>query len=320
MRRFIWELAKFGGVQGVMLLSFVTVFFGVPERHHYLASAWDKAERLEASPSPRLILIGDSGVAYGMKSDVLAEAYPGFTVVNMALMAGLGFRNILAEIEDDLRPGDVVVMIFAYQVFDRNLLHYQYWNYAAYRPEMLRRINWRDVPVLMDNASFFVNRAMKTYKRVMTWEAHPDRPGPVNRAGFDAYGDLVAHHDDTTLPTLNYPMTDLRMEDPRYSREVVHELNAFAQRAEERGATVLYMFPPVPSASWRASGGKILEAAQWAKEGLEFPILNQPQEMIYADDEFYDTNYHMLEDGARRRTELLAERLRPYLQPAPATP
>ncbi|MGE9297243.1 MAG: hypothetical protein ACQKBV_13250 [Puniceicoccales bacterium] len=304
---------KFCSVQGTLLGIFLLVFFGIPEKHHYLASAEDKVYRLQHADGPRIILIGDSGVAYGMKSAMIAEEFPGYTVVNMALMAGLGFRNIIAEIEPELHEGDVVVMIFAHQLYDRNLLHYQYWNYVTYRPEMLLRADWRDFPIMVDDAFFFVNRALRTYKRVMTYKVHPEREAPIHRAGFNEYGDLQAHHSLQTLPTTRMEMADLKMENKPFAREVVHELNAFAERAEAKGATVLYMFPPIPETAWEVNGELIRESASFPQEGLEFPIINEPGEMVYPDNFFYDTNYHMIGVGATRRSELLAERLKDYV-------
>ncbi|GHB99151.1 hypothetical protein [Cerasicoccus arenae] len=309
MRKFICEIVKFVSIQAVITVTILSVFFGIPEKYHYLASTEDKAFRFYHAESPRLILIGDSGVAYGMKSDILAKQFPQFTVVNMALMAGLGFRNIMAEVEEDLRPGDVVVMIFAHQVFDRNILHYQYWNYIAYRPEMLKRMKWRDVPFLMDNSWFIFNRALHVYRRIMTWKLHPPRDGPVNRAGFDEYGDLIAHHGGKTVPGTKFEMVDLKLDDPRFSKEVVKEMNAFADTARAHGAQVYYMFPAIPDVAWEANGEKIREAAAYAIDGLNFPVINSVEEMVYPASEFYDTNYHMLGEGATRRTKLLAERL-----------
>lgn len=312
MGRFVWQMVKFGSVQAVILVTILSVFFGVPEKYHYLAAAEDKAWRFNHVESPRLILIGDSGMAYGMRSDLLAEEFPDYEVVNMGLMAGLGFRNILAEVEPDLRPGDIVIMTFAHQVFDRNLLHYQYWNYIAYRPEMLQRLSWRDVPTLSDNAPFVLTRALHIYRRVMTWTAHPPREGPVNRAGFNQYGDLVAHQDKEPLPK-ELTMVDLKLEDQRYAKQVIKEMNAFAESAHQRGAQVFYMFPPIPETAWRADQALIRQAAGYAVDGLDFPILNAPKEMAYPDEEFYDTNYHLLAPGAERRTRLLAQRLQAEL-------
>lgn len=318
MGKFVLEIAKFGGVQTVILITILTVFFGIPEKHHYLAATEDKAWRLRNIESPRLILIGDSGVAYGMRSDLIAEALPEYHVVNMAMMAGLGFRNIMAEVEPELRPGDVVVMIFAHQVFDRNLLHYQYWNYATYRPEMIARLNWRDIPTMMDNAPFVITRALHTYRRVMTWKAHPPREGPVNRAGFNQFGDLVAHHDAQPLPGVELTMVDLLLEDDDHARQVIREMNAFADSARAKGAQVFYMFPPIPEAAWEANAPIIRQAAGYAVDGLNFPILNSAKEMVYPNPEFYDTNYHLLGPGAKRRSLLLAKRLGALLGEEPA--
>jgi len=313
MGKFVWEIAKFGSVQAVILVTILTVFFGIPEKYHYLAATEDKAWRMRHVESPRLILTGDSGVAYGMRSEILAEAFPDYNVVNMAMMAGLGFRNILAELEPELRPGDVVVLIFAHQLFDRNLLHYQYWNYATYRPEMIARISLRDIPTMMDNAPFVLNRALHVYRRAMTWKVHPPRDGPVNRAGFNQYGDLIAHHDHSTVPGTQMEMIDLKLEDPAYAQQVLREINAFAETAAEKGAKVFYMFPPIPDAAWEANQPMIRKAAAYAVDGFNFPILNSAREMVYPAEEFYDTNYHLLGPGAERRTRLLAERLKEQL-------
>jgi len=312
MRRFLFNLGLFLTMQAIIFSSFMLIFFGVPERNHYLAKARDKKERLESLEGKRIILAGDSGVAYGINSPMIDEAFPEYGVVNMALMAGLGPSTILAELEDELRSGDAVVLIFAYQTFDREMVHQIFWNYAAYRPEMIAKQPIQSWPTLMDTAFYFVERAVRAYVRGFTWNFHPPRKAPANYQGFNEYGDLVAHYD---LPRTDFLISfaDLNLRNRGFARGVIKMLNAFNRKAEEKGAQVFFMFPAITAESRDSRPEEVAIIQTLVKEELDFPILGDTDALIFPIDLFYDSFYHLNGEGTVRRTQLLIDALKPYL-------
>jgi len=309
MRRFLVELAVFLAMQAVVFGSFLMIFFGLPEENHYLAFARDKQARLESLESPRIIIAGDSGVAYGVHSPMIDQAFPEYEVVNMALMAGLGLNTILGEIEDEFRPGDIVVLILAYQMFDREMIHQVFWNYAAYRPEMILKQPPETWPTLLDTAFYFIQRAAKAYIRGFTWDFHPDREGPNNYQGFNQYGDLVAHYE---LPPTDFMVEfdDLNLRKKGYVGKVIRELNAFNRKAEASGAQVYFMFPAISQESLDSRPEEIEFIQRQVAEQLDFPVLGDTGELIFPLSVFYDSFYHLNGEAAAQRTQLIIDGLK----------
>ncbi len=85
------------------------------------ATVLDKERLLKEAPSPRLVLVGGSGLAFGIDSPTLEQELGGeYSVVNMGLHAGLGLDFMLNEALDGLREGDVVVLSPEYDIVWRD--------------------------------------------------------------------------------------------------------------------------------------------------------------------------------------------------------
>ena len=88
--------------------AFVVPRFG----ERYPAAMADKIERLRAILGPKIVVIGNSNVAFGIDSKVLARAF-GRPAVNAGLHAG--FSGVFLERMADVNPvpGDVYVLCHA---------------------------------------------------------------------------------------------------------------------------------------------------------------------------------------------------------------
>ena len=96
------------GPQKGLIASLVLQYLAGPD--NYLVAAIDKRERLCCTEGRRLILIGGSNVAFSMDSPLLEQRY-GLAPVNMGLKAGLGPRFMTRQVDDQIRDGDVVVIM-----------------------------------------------------------------------------------------------------------------------------------------------------------------------------------------------------------------
>ena len=81
-----------------------------------LATMFDKHRRLHTLPSGKIVLIGGSNVSTGIDSEAIEKALH-LNVVNMGLGASLGLRYMMQEVKDDIRPGDLLVILPEYDYF-----------------------------------------------------------------------------------------------------------------------------------------------------------------------------------------------------------
>ncbi len=89
----------------------------VVQRSSFLAGAIEKHKLLSTTPSPRLILVGGSNVAFGFDSEYLSRVLK-LPVINMALHGGLGLRFALNEVAPYIRKNDLIVVAPEYPQFD----------------------------------------------------------------------------------------------------------------------------------------------------------------------------------------------------------
>src|SRR5690242_8741821 len=75
-----------------------------------------KESLLKETPSPRMIFIGGSSMAFSLDSEMV-ERETGYHVINTAVHIGLGLDFMLNQVRPYLREGDVVVLVPEYELY-----------------------------------------------------------------------------------------------------------------------------------------------------------------------------------------------------------
>ena len=87
--------------------------FGLPAQYGdtFMGELKYKVELLKNTPSPRIILVGGSGVAFGEDSALMERELPGYSVVNFGMYAALGTMVMLDLSKPYIRERDIVILI-----------------------------------------------------------------------------------------------------------------------------------------------------------------------------------------------------------------
>ena len=109
------------GILTVLVISTIAIFFVFPiyfpsDREGFLSEYSTKKNLLVSLPSPKIIIVGGSNVAFGIDSEHL-KAGTGYQTVNMGLQAGLGLHFMMEDVLPHLRKGDVVIISPEYEQF-----------------------------------------------------------------------------------------------------------------------------------------------------------------------------------------------------------
>jgi hypothetical protein len=86
------------------------------ESDNYLLSILEKEKLARTTPSPKILLIGGSNLAFGIDSKEIEDSL-GLNVVNMGLYAKLGLKYMLAQARPYIKAGDVAVVVPEYDQF-----------------------------------------------------------------------------------------------------------------------------------------------------------------------------------------------------------
>ncbi len=158
------------------------------------------------------------------------------------------------------------------------------------------------------------NRFLKTDKL--------DLPGPgliFNPAGnlpqsmldlFSPQGDLLAHLDQSSKPLAPKSFFIISQYNPRTAQLI----NEFAQRASQKGAKVVLTFPSARQSSCDVTGDNFKKLYARLLSDIRVPLVGTPESYCFPDSYFYDTEYHLLRDGRRIRTEQMAKDLLPFIR------
>jgi hypothetical protein len=330
-------LGLFVVVQCLIYLALVAV--NSPS-NTYLAAVSDKSHLLATAPSPRIVLVGDSGLAFGIDSGLIESRLDGrYHVVNMGLHGGLGLEFELGQALDGVRQGDVVVISPAYDsLWQSTPSAHTLWSALldqpgawAYLPAsekwwLLKQVVLNDEPLQVTHdiavitynrlEAATVQRLKAAARRALGLKPNPAYQSAYVRSGFNKYGDQTSAWN---APSVYDPEADTSSPTPFPTAQVeesVVVLRDFISACQSKGASVLYAYPAVPEPWYRRNATKIYRTAGILESKLPIPFINDPADAVYAPSDFFDMRYHLRGSAVKRRTLDLVRDLQIHL-PAP---
>ena len=270
-----------------------------------------KVRYLDEAPGPRIVLVGGSGVAFGVDSALMERELPGYTVVNFGMYAALGTTVMLDLSQELIRSGDIVILIPEQQAqtlsgfFDPAVM----WQGADGAWELLRSVPRQ---YLGQMAGQFPRFAADKCAAVLQGRP-PQGSGVYRRDAFNAAGDVVSPLCARNVMEGGYdPNTPIRFDAELLSDEFVRRVGAYAQAAEDKGALLWYAFCPMNALAVEGTAGpdSFFDAVQ---SRLGLPVIGDPNASVLDAGWFYDTNFHLNSSGKTVYTRLLVRNIKAML-------
>lgn len=283
-----------------------------PFEKTFVSALDDKYDRLRSVEGEKIVVIGGSSVAFGVRSDII-EDYTDRPVVNFGLYAALGTKLMLDLSRSSIGEGDVVIVT---PEIDSQTLSL-YFNTETTLKALGARwdIIW-ELPVdeklsLISGMWDYAAEKMDYYKLglkdLSLGALNPS--GVYNSDSFNERCDLVYKRAENVMP--NYYDTN-NMINP--SAEIVSEdfidyLNDYVAFCQSRGAEVYFNFCPMNEWGF-VSGVDISELSRFSdylEEVLDCELLRPAERSVLSAGYFYDTNFHLNDSGAVKYTAELTE-------------
>lgn len=312
-----------GGIRRVLIkftaffVLLTAFFFGcvAPQySNEYTGSLMDKTDRLKSIDTPKIVLIGNSNLSFGIRSALIGETMD-MEVVNMGLHGGLGnaFHEEMARV--NVGPGDIVVVC-----------HTNYYDDGSVVDEALAWITvenhfslWRLVP---KDQWYQMALALPTYVKKCTalflhGEGNRIPAGCYARTAFNEYGDNVycaANPDTYDFPEDYYPVA------PAVNDICTARLNRLNQYIRDRGASLVIAGYPIAcdektDAETLAGYQADFETFQTELASrVDCPVISDFRDYFYPYSYFYNGDMHLTEEGAVLRTEQLIRDLQKYME------
>jgi hypothetical protein len=286
----------------VIALIFLTI---QPDPDHYFAGSRLQLDLLKNTPSPRIILVGGSNVSFGLDAAMMQKAL-GVPVINDGLHAGLGVVP-LRELQEYLRPGDIVIISLEYSMFasedimEGDLAFLSDW--IEYSPRRIRYLSnpWKQVPALY--ATMLQRKVNREVSRYLFGGSLDETRSVFIGTEYDANGDFIGHLEEASMPRRKIPSVPYDVS----SREKIFIfLEGFYQAARDKGAEVYFEAPASRKTNCENTGA--IEMANFFKtfeQHSSIAVLTPLEEVCLPDKYFFDTAYHLNAEGRYLRTQRL---------------
>ncbi len=276
---------------------------------NYLAAVLEKDRLIRTTPSPKIILVGGSNLAFGIDSRMMEDSLH-VNVVNMGLYAKLGLRYMLAQVKPYIRRGDVVIIVPEYDQFygnfsegDNTLNTALLYAPPDRIPDFIKSYSVVDVALRprVENARRSFLEGTADLLGVKNKYFPPDTNPVYNRHSFNKYGDVVSHlgkksmNPDSIFVKALPPPKD-------FNRKTISELNDIADAAHERGAHAYFLFPSYIDRSYVINVDAIAWLRQKLSREMRMPILGTAQDFVFPKNWFFDTRFHLNQLGRGPRT------------------
>lgn len=286
------------GIVLFIIFSFIPTYTG-----SFCASLIDKVNRLESIEGPKIVLIGDSNLAYGIDSQLIEEQI-GMPVVNMGLHGGLGnvFHEQMAKL--NVCEGDIYVICHSSYydsgVIDNNSLA---WLTIENHPELWRILRKEDIWPLMKEFPIYLK---KSIARKIAGKRNMEE----GRSLFNEYGDRCEERTETQEGVFD---SEVIYAIPYVGDETMERLNELSVYLEERGADMVLAGFPIAYGEKTHNVPNMQELKDALHQKAEFPIISDFEDYKFEYKYFYDSILHLTSEGTKLRTEQLIKDLEQYL-------
>lgn len=300
-------VALFLAVLTPLILPFTSLLAPAVYDGSFVGSLADKLERLESTEGSRIVVVGGSSVAFGLKSDIL-ERYTGMPVVNFGLYAALGTKLMLDLSRPHIRQGDIVIL--APELDPQTLSLYFDPDVTLKALDGMPLSTYLDIPSehYASMLGALWSHAHDKYAALLGGGV--EYKGIYSADSFNSYGDIKAGLRAENVMTDYYdPNNTVTLDGSILSDEFVGYLNEYIGECREAGADVLFTWCPINELAIEggADASSLSAFENALEERIDATFISRIGDSVLEAGYFYDTNFHLNDAGALLRTIRLTE-------------
>ena len=277
----------------------------------------DMYRRLAETEGKKIVIIGNSAVAFGVNSalceELLQAGGEDYAVCNFGLYGVLGTKMMLELAKDCLEEGDIVVFMpeLATQTLSLYFSAQEAWYALDGDMTLFWKFSGTEREKLVGNYTGYVSEKYQLYRSGQA--AEPS--GVYARASFDEHGDMIASGREYNIMQdgvdANNPIV---LSSALFSEDFIAYVNAYYADIREKGVEMYYAFPPMNEAALQeAEQESVDDFYSFVRESFDFPIMSDISSRIMEKEYFYDSNFHLNQAGMIHNTVNLVNDLKNQL-------
>ena len=263
-----------------------------------------KVERLKNIDDKKIVFIGGSSLAFGLRSDEI-EKSTGYKVVNFGLYASLGTKIMLDLAIDYIDEGDVVILAPE--------LHQDTYSLMTNYPMLQKCLeNCKNLYFKLsadDKAKLFMNYFPFIIERQ---KANVFLNEPYTLSSFNEYGDIISPVVNQNILYSLYDSSQMvKPNNDLLDAGFIQYINKYNKKVNKKKASMYFCFSPTNQLSLVSKDLSLFE--QSLKDNLDFDILGTVEDFTYHQDYFYDTNYHLNYSGSLLHSKTISDLIKTKL-------
>lgn len=285
----------------IIYLGLFFIFVPAQYTDNYNASLVDKVNRLESINEPKIILVGNSNLAFGMDSQLIEEEI-GMPVVNLGLHGGLGNKFLERIALLNINEGDLVIICHS-DYSDKNELgqadltwitlenHWELWKIPDAE-------EWTELlPALPD----YIFNATSLY---LSGRGNQSSDEFYDRDAFNEWGDNISRREPN-----QYNIVEEAVQVSKISDECVKRINEMNAYCNAVGAKLVIAGYPIMIGEYTPDKKEYMAFQRELEERMDCDIISDFTDYFFAKNYFFDGYLHMTNEGARLRTLQLIDDL-----------
>lgn len=273
----------------------------------YMAAFIDKMDRAATIKGSKVLLIGDSNVLFGIRSDMLEDAL-GMPVVNMGMHGGMGQTMCMDIIQDVIQEGDIVVALPAHyyypaHVTDANLA----WLMLENHVELWRGVDPRDYLSLVKAFPTYIRKALDLWINDLGNDNNTD----LSRRDRNKYGDIISSGDENSMPD-GWRTGDGFM--ASIDVDLIEYYNKYNLFVSEKDGYFMMAAPPIIEPSVEGNEQIVDKRQEKIEDIANFLFISNSREYIFPIEYFGGTNYHLNNTGRIIRTQQLIKDIKKWMK------
>ncbi len=266
-----------------------------------------KFRQLAGRDEPAIVIVGDSGAAFGIDNELLSELC-GYPVVNLGLQGSMGTKMLVNMVLENSVPGDIVV----YAANDANWVEPEKGTERSRVAEVIEIAldGWPEGYRYMaldawdECVTAFPAYACKKFDNFFAGEDRVTATGAYAITSFDETGNMILERKEWTLQETFDESWICSLERDKISDVCIEQVNAFGEALEKREAFFVVSYGPLLDTCIESTDLDAFE--QGLSERLEFDVISEIEDYIYPIDLMYNSPLHCNERGSEMRTRSLA--------------
>jgi len=270
----------------------------------YTGGIPDKIEYLKSVNEPKIILVGNSNLAFGINSEMIQKTFER-PVVNLGGYGAFGLEFHLRMAKYNINKDDIVIIANS---------NYNYLNMSDTELawETIENHNlWELIPE--ENYDEMIKSLPKyVAKSLFHWITFTGNKtfydDCYSQKYFNKYGDNVYPR-----PKNRYTFSVGSVTVPKINNECANALNEFNKYCKQQGASCMIAGHPIPYGKYTAPRNEYIAFQKALIDKVECEIISDYTDYFIEYKYFYDTVNHLTDEGVKIRTNLLINDLKNWL-------